>query len=112
MPKSRFRLVLILLLPALHLGACLVVWVANIDSGVEVIGRIDLPFTILIAPFVFWSRYPMVWIAVLGTLWWYLVSRFIDLAVNKILTWRRRREALRMAAHGSGGRTETPKSAL
>jgi hypothetical protein len=32
---------------------------ANLESGVEYIGRADLPFTILIAPIIFWSRYPL-----------------------------------------------------
>ena len=40
----------------------------NIESGVEYIGHADLPFTILIAPLVFWSSHPIVWFAILGTL--------------------------------------------
>ena len=86
--KSSFRIVLVYLLPVLHLGACLAVSVAQVESGVEIMGRIDLPFTILIAPLVFWSQHPMVWIAILGTVWWYFLSRVAEYIFERV--WLRR----------------------
>jgi hypothetical protein len=84
MPNSKTRFVLVHLLPFLHLCACVVIGLIGPESGAEYIGHIDLPFTILIAPLVFWSSHPIVWFAILGTLWWYLLSRGAELLVNMI----------------------------
>jgi hypothetical protein len=84
MSNSKTRFLFVHLLPTLHLCACVVLGLMNIESGVEYIGRADLPFTILIAPLVFWSSHPIVWFAVLGTMWWYLLSRGAELLVNRV----------------------------
>ena len=84
MANSKTRFFLVYLLPFLHLCACVVLGLINAESGAEYIGHADLPFTILIAPLVFWSRHPLVWFAILGTLWWYLLSRGIELLINRM----------------------------
>jgi hypothetical protein len=84
MPSSKTRFVVVHLLPFLHLCTCVVIGLISPESGAEYIGHIDLPFTILIAPLVFWSSHPIVWFAILGTLWWYLLSRGAELLVNRI----------------------------
>ena len=83
-PRSRARFVLVHLLPFLHLCACGVIGWMKLESGVEYIAHADMPFTILIAPLVFWSRVPLVWFAILGTLWWYLLSRGAELLVDRV----------------------------
>ncbi len=83
MSFSRTRFLLVHLLPFVHLCACIVLGVLNVESGAEIIGHADFPFTILIAPLVFWSRHPLVWFAILGTLWWYLLSRGVEHFIDK-----------------------------
>jgi len=84
MSGSRTRSLLVYLLPLVHLCACVVIGLMNLESGAEYIGHADLPFTILIAPLVFWSSHPIVWFAILGTLWWYFVSRVLELLIHRI----------------------------
>jgi hypothetical protein len=70
-------------LPSLHLSACLISFVGILVPSLQYIGILftfilaaDLPIS-LPAYFLAW-KYPalgLIWIFVVGTVWWYLLSR-------------------------------------
>lgn len=71
-PKNKFPLS-VYLLPLLHLCACVLITVANID-GWGAMFVVDLPVSLLIAPLPWYSIHPLVAFGILGTLWWYVLS--------------------------------------
>src|ERR1700675_1051790 len=65
---------LVYLLPILHLGACIVIKVADLVSGVHYLIMIDFPASLLCV-MLGWPRDNILfWFSTLGTLWWYLLS--------------------------------------
>jgi hypothetical protein len=68
---------LLLLLPLLHLGACAVIALAKIESGVHYMIYVDFPFSIVLVALGWRNDNFLFWFATLGTLWWYLLSRML-----------------------------------
>ena len=89
-PKKHPRWVYIL--PVLHLSACLFSMVGYVIPSLQFLGivwvfvmLIDLPVS-SIAYALAW-RYSMIggiWIVVVGTLWWYLISLGIEKLTNRL----------------------------
>jgi hypothetical protein len=75
MPTTKTRFISIRLLPLLHLCACLTIAIVNSDWwGIMFV--VDLPISVLITP-LFWYIRPMLAFGIVGTVWWYLLSRLI-----------------------------------
>jgi hypothetical protein len=67
-------LVYLLLLPMLHLGACAIIALAKLESGVHYMIYVDFPFSLLLVMLGWRNDNFLFWFATLGTLWWYPVS--------------------------------------
>jgi hypothetical protein len=65
----------VLPLPLLHLTACATIALANINSGVHYLIYVDFPLSLLVVMLGWRNDIFLLWFAVLGTLWWYLLSR-------------------------------------
>ena len=65
---------LVYLLPFLHLGACVAIWVGHVDNGWEKLIIVDFPFSIVFAGLMFRGINPLLSFGILGTLWWYVLS--------------------------------------
>jgi hypothetical protein len=74
--STRFPL-LLYLLPFLHLGACLAIWVGRIESGWQKLIILDFPFSLLLVALLFRDDKPLLYFGILGTLWWYVLSLVI-----------------------------------
>jgi hypothetical protein len=69
---------LVYLLPILHLGGCLAIWLThNLENMIV----IDFPFSILFVALMYKGINPVISFGILGTLWWYLLS----LAIRRII---------------------------
>jgi hypothetical protein len=77
---------LVYLLPLLHLGACLAIWIGHIDSGWQKLLIIDFPFSVVLAALMFRDVNQLLSFGILGTLWWYVLS----LAIRRLFRNRRR----------------------
>lgn len=78
-------------LPALHLCACFISMLGHLIPSLQYLGivwagimLVDLPIS-LVAFALAWkySALATAWILVVGTLWWYLLSRGAELVVRK-----------------------------
>jgi len=67
---------LIYLLPSLHLGACLAMWLSDYHN-LEPMILIDFPFSVLAVVAAYQGVNPWIIFGIVGTLWWYFISRFI-----------------------------------
>jgi hypothetical protein len=68
---------LVYALPGLHLVACLTIAAARIDSGWEQLIKIDFPFSLALVVLTWRSDQPLLWFGILGTAWWYFLSRIV-----------------------------------
>jgi hypothetical protein len=68
------RWVYLLPLPLLHLGACAIIALANIESGVHCLIYVDFPFSFVLVVLGWRNDNFLLWFTTLGTLWWYLLS--------------------------------------
>jgi len=84
-------------LPVLHLCACLISMVGFVIPSLQHLGMVstyimtvDLPIS-LVAVALVWkhSALATAWISVVGTLWWYLLSRGAELVLRKFRDWGR-----------------------
>jgi|HubBroStandDraft_6_1064221.scaffolds.fasta_scaffold613089_2 hypothetical protein len=70
------------LLPALHLCFLAAVCVTDAQSVIPRMGIADFPVTLLASPVLMNVDVSVVWVvlyfAVCGSLWWYLLGRFLD----------------------------------
>jgi hypothetical protein len=82
MEKRHIRNLLVHLLPALHLCACLIVWVTQSQTGLDYLFFIDLPISGLLFGVAYSFNHPVLLYAVFGTLWWYLLSRAAEIIVQ------------------------------
>lgn len=82
--KTRRHFVLVHLLPFLHFGACVIIAVAHLDSGWEYLGLIDVPASILIVALIYNFDHPLFLFGVIGTLWWYLLSRGAEIIIVSV----------------------------
>ena len=88
MQKSAVRLLLIHILPLLHICACLTVVFAHLQSGWEYLAVADTPMSVPIIALSYNYDHPLLLFGVLGTLWWYLLSRAADMLI-RLLSARR-----------------------
>ncbi len=82
--KPPIRFVLVHLLPFLHLCACLAITLEGIENGWQYLILIDFPISLVGVMMMFrcdgnqiWCH-PLIWFGILGTLWWYLLSRIAE----------------------------------
>ncbi len=68
---------LVYLLPFLHLGACLAIWIGHINTGWQKLIIVDFPFSVVLVALMFRDVNPLLSFGVLGTLWWYFLSLFV-----------------------------------
>jgi hypothetical protein len=62
------------ILPLLHLCACIMIRVADLESGLHYLILVDFPFSFVLVA-LGWPRDNfLVWFSTLGTLWWYFWS--------------------------------------
>lgn len=82
-----------LVLPALHLGLCLATQKGLLASegswGWFLVFLLDLPLSMALLPLLKIAD-PFVVFSVLGTAWWYLISRLAVYAVARLWELRRR----------------------
>ena len=79
------------LLPLLHLGACVTIALANLESGLEYMIYVDFPCSVLLVVLGWRHGNFLLWFATLGTLWWYLLSYSARLACNRFMAGTQRR---------------------
>ena len=65
------RAYLVYLLPFVHLGGCLAIWLTH---NLEYMIVIDFPLSILLVGLTYMGVNPVISFGILGTLWWYLLS--------------------------------------
>jgi hypothetical protein len=80
-------------LPILHLCVFAIANVGLLSPSLQYLGRLesylilaDLPVSIVVFGLAW--HYPMIaalWIVVVGTLWWYLLSRLLELGIHKLM---------------------------
>lgn len=91
-PNGHF---LIYLLPLLHLCACITIVLANVDRGWEYLGLIDFPASVLALAIAFNFDHPLLLFGVIGTLWWYFLSRAAEVMGTRLLNLiQKRRERI------------------
>lgn len=76
----------VFLLPFLHLGACIAIWVGHVDTGWQKLLIADFPFSVILAGLMFRNVDPLLSFGVLGTLWWW----FLSLIVRRLVRSRSR----------------------
>ena len=85
-----------LVLPALHLGLCLATALGLLASegswGWFPVFFFDFPVSILLIQLANIAN-PLLVYGILGTAWWYLISRLGMYCVGRLLEFRRRRRA-------------------
>jgi hypothetical protein len=98
MKNSRILFLLIRLLPVFHLCACVLIAlvtlrseVAFLDSPWRYLLYGDVPISFVLFGLVWHYGLPLLWFGTVGTIWWYLLSRFFDLELKKIIGWMERR---------------------
>jgi hypothetical protein len=87
------RLLLVCLMPVLHLCACLAVAVIHLESAWKYLLVIDIPMSVVIVAISYNFDHPLLLFGTLGTLWWYLLSRAVDMIATRVETNRRSRLA-------------------
>ena len=63
-------------MPFLHLCACLVITLANMETGWEYLIVIDFPFSVVLVGLSYRKDWPLLWFGGLGSLWWFFVPWF------------------------------------
>lgn len=83
---------LIYLLPSLHLVACVAMWLSEYRN-LEPMILIDFPFSFLAVAAAYQGVNPWIILGIVGTLWWYFISRFIRWIVIGTTTgsWKSKR---------------------
>jgi hypothetical protein len=82
----------------LHLLSCLFFGVAHVDAAWGYMFLVDIPMSVIILAIAYNFDHPMILFGILGTLWWYLLSRAADMVIR----WLRAKETSR--ADASTGR--------
>jgi len=82
------------LLPILHVMACLATLVANrmnLESGWEYVGLFDYPISIAAVGLAWRYRVPpFLSFVIIGTLWWYFLSRLAVFLIDKTTGFRKK----------------------
>jgi len=69
--RARWKPYLVYLLPILHLGGCVAIWLTH---NLEYMIVIDFPISILFVGLTYAGINPLITFGIVGTLWWYLLS--------------------------------------
>ncbi len=77
--------------PTLHLCVCAVTAVLPENVGWEHLVWIDFPASALILAVVFSFDHPALVFGIFGTLWWYFLSRAVDIWIGRLLKYLRAR---------------------
>jgi hypothetical protein len=85
MTRLKVRPLLIYLLPILHFCACLIIAIARLESGWEYMMIVDLPASVLIMAEAYNFDHPFILFGIFGTLWWYLLSRGIEIVGRRVI---------------------------
>ncbi|MGB9236862.1 MAG: hypothetical protein WCC04_20830 [Terriglobales bacterium] len=93
MMTSRTRSLLVHLLPFLHLCACLIIALGSLESGWQYLTMIDAPASILVIALIYNFNHPLILFGIVGTLWWYLLSRGVEFCWVRFSTAIRSRKA-------------------
>jgi len=62
-------------LPSIHFGACLALWFGHIGKGWYYLIVADFPFSLVMSGLMFAGVNQLINFGILGTLWWYFLSR-------------------------------------
>jgi hypothetical protein len=85
MRKRYTRNVLVHMLPFLHLCACLIIWAAQLQTGLDYLFFVDFPISAFLFGAAYNFNHPVLLYAVFGTLWWYLLSRAAEIIGTSIV---------------------------
>jgi hypothetical protein len=77
---------LVYLLPLLHLGGCLAIWLTH---NLQCMIVIDFPLSILFVVLMYKGVNPVISFGIIGTLWWYLLSLAVRWVVGIVASPRR-----------------------
>jgi len=72
-----FADLLIWILPAVHLSACVAISLGNLTTGWEQMIKVDFPISLLLVGLTWRLDHPLLWFGTLGTLWWWLLGFLI-----------------------------------
>jgi hypothetical protein len=62
---------------------------ARIESGWQFMLMIDAPASVLIVALIYNFNHPLILFGVVGTTWWYLLSRAAEMVIDRIRKWAR-----------------------
>ena len=65
---------LVYLLPLLHFFTCIIIKIADVESGVHYLIMVDFPLSLLAVILGWRNDNFLLWFTTLGTLWWYFLS--------------------------------------
>jgi hypothetical protein len=88
MARSMGRFFLVHLLPFLHLAACLIIALWRIETGWQTMLLVDFPMSAIVVAIIYNFDHPLLLYGVLGTLWWYLISRVIEMIWVRVFAKR------------------------
>lgn len=96
------------LLPLLHLCVCVFIGLAHLDRAWGYMFLVDIPMSVIILAISYNFNHPLLLFGTLGTLWWYLISRAIEMIWVRVFAKRLSRTSrydklllgLRQQAHG------------
>ena len=80
--KSTKRSIWLLVLPSLHLLTCFSIGLAHLDAGWGYMFVVDIPMSVIILAIAYNFNHPSLLFGILGTLWWYLLSRAADMVIR------------------------------
>ena len=83
--RSFLRNFLIYLLPGLHLCACLAIELTQSQTGLDYLFFVDLPVSAFVFAISYGFNHPVILYSVLGTFWWYLLSRVAEIVGSGVL---------------------------
>jgi hypothetical protein len=91
MPKLSKRLLWIYTPCVVHFVACIVIVLARLESGWAYLVMVDTPTSVIIITLLYSFDHPFITFVILGTLWWYLVARGIEIVlVRTMARWYRK----------------------
>ncbi len=88
--NRRLRFALVHTVPFLHLCACMTIGLAHLDSAWQYMMLIDIPMSVVIMAISYDFDHPLLLFGILGTLWWYLLSRGAEIAFRVLRQMGRR----------------------
>jgi hypothetical protein len=78
--------------PLIHLCACIAIALSDSVVGDELLVWVDFPFSAILFLVVGWSSHHLLlWFGIFGTLWWYIVVRFVEIEWNRFASFARKR---------------------